>query len=249
MGFAIIGAVSLHPMIGDLMRYSRSGSWVITVCVLFTGSAAAWAKDLYVQAKNNPQSQGNGTHSRPFTSLADVEARDVNGLEWVPFPWDCGLFLAWTYRSFAQAAALPVNSTQTVITQDPEREYLMRSPIIGCSETAPMIAKPIHESQRIFPGTLLREQGDQGERAGVDGERAGQGDLVDRVRRLDLRHAAQRELHDRHVGLHAERPRILVVALHDHRHRRIRIGDPRAGGRVHHPAQARRELDGGQIGR
>src|SRR5215468_7361179 len=54
--------------------------------------------------------------------------------------------------------------------------------------------------------TSLREQGDQGERAGVDGERAGEGDLVDRVRRLDLRHAVQRELHNRHVRMHDERP-------------------------------------------
>src|SRR5262249_26325720 len=65
-------------MIGDLMRYSRFGSWVITVCVV-TGSSAAWAKDLYVQAKNNPQSRGNGTSSRPFTSLADVEAGSEPG--------------------------------------------------------------------------------------------------------------------------------------------------------------------------
>src|SRR5215831_3193279 len=66
-------------MIGDLMRGSRFGSGVITVCVLFTGSAAAWAKDLYVQAKNNPQSPGDGTNSRPFTSLAEVEASSAPG--------------------------------------------------------------------------------------------------------------------------------------------------------------------------
>src|ERR1700704_999278 len=47
-----------------------------------------------------------------------------------------------------------------------------------------------------FIGSSLREQGDQGERAGVDGERAGPGDVVDRVGWLDLRHAVQREPHD-----------------------------------------------------
>ena len=61
------------------MRCSRFGSCVITVCVLFTGSSAAWAKDLYVQAKNNPQSQGNGTNSKPFTSLAEVESNSEPG--------------------------------------------------------------------------------------------------------------------------------------------------------------------------
>src|SRR5215831_15004963 len=61
------------------MKCSRVGCWVITVCVLFTGSSAAWAKDLYVQAKNNPQSQGNGTNSKPFTSLVEVEANSEPG--------------------------------------------------------------------------------------------------------------------------------------------------------------------------
>ena len=105
------------------MRYSRSGSWVITVCVLFTGSAAAWAKDLYVQAKNNPQSQGNGTHSRPFTSLADVEASSEPGdaIHVLPsnFALDGGIHLKDGQRLIgvgAQVTAVPENAAHAQIS-------------------------------------------------------------------------------------------------------------------------------------
>src|ERR1041384_5374184 len=117
-------------------------------------------------------------------------------------------------RSGANSVSLPAQSLRAASSAGSVPDgHAAASPFAidtARSESAGLAAHAAYSATMAmyvdFIASSRREQGYESECIGIDGERSRPHDVVDGVRRRDLRDAAQRELHDRHVRLHGEHP-------------------------------------------
>src|ERR1044071_5478843 len=117
-------------------------------------------------------------------------------------------------RSTASSVSLPAQSLRAASSDGalPSGQAAMRPVAIavarslswGLGESHAAISRTRAVVYAYFIGASGGEQGDQRERSGIHGERAGPGDVVDGIGRFELRGTAERQLHDRDVRLNAE---------------------------------------------